>query len=136
MSTAAPRGATCPWPFKAPGPTSSTTPLKPRTSPITTRRLGRAPRHSQPSSAIHKGEVAINTAARPEGTICSAQTTPPFPPSNSNAPTIAVLRHWNPWGRGTPCNRIQAYSTAPAMRKRVPAIKKGGNVSMAKRIAR
>jgi len=48
----------------------------------------------------------------------------------------AAARHWIGVGGVTPRRSAQAYRMAPAIRKRVPAIRKGGIVSMAKRIAR
>ena len=36
---------------------------------------------------------ATSSAAMPDGTNCSAHTTPPLPPSMRKAPMIAALRH-------------------------------------------
>jgi len=80
--------------------------------------------------------MVINTAAKLEGITCSAFVTPPFPPSNSNPPMIAAAFQLARVGRGAPLKRIQVYSTPPAIRKRTAAIRNGGNVSTAKRIAR
>ena len=82
------------------------------------------------------GTDATMSAAILDGTHCSAQTTPPLPPINSRAPTIAATRHSARVGHGTPRACDQSASTTPATRKRMPAMRNGGIVSIAKRMAR
>src|SRR5262245_8552567 len=70
---------------------------------------------------------------------CSAQTTPPLPPRSSVPPTIAAARHCAgpmgsrllPPGQGETPTR-----TLRATRRRVAAIRNGGRVSIATRMAR
>ena len=51
------------------------------------RSRGRCPPgRSQSSSTIQSGTTATSSAATPEGTRCSAQATPPLPPSRSRVP--------------------------------------------------
>jgi hypothetical protein len=72
----------------------------------------------------------------PDSTVCSAQTTPPFPPSSRNAPAIVALRHCFRVGGTAPRERAQAYRINPEMRNRVPPMTNGGMVSTAYLIAR
>lgn len=78
----------------------------------------------------------MRTAARPDGTVCSAQATPPLPPKRRSPPITVADRQWTRIGGGTPRSRAQAYRAEPAMAKRMPAMRKGGIVSIAIRIAR
>jgi hypothetical protein len=50
----------------------------------------------------------MRSAATPEAIRCSAQTTPPLPPSRRKAPIAAVARHSTRVGRGAPVARAQA----------------------------
>lgn len=65
-------------------------PPKPTRTPTTSRHVVRS-RSSNPAMiAIHSGTVATSRAAMPDGTVCSAQTTMPFPPSRRAPPTMAA----------------------------------------------
>ena len=77
------------------------------------------------------GMVATSKEASPEGTRCSDQHNPPFPPKRSNAPTVAAAAQLRREGGGAPRARVHTYKMAPAMTNRQPAMKKGGIVSMA-----
>jgi hypothetical protein len=66
----------------------------------------------------------------------SAHVTRPFPPTRSNDPIIMVDFHSNLDGLGSPAARRHKYKKIPGIRNRVEAIKNGGIVSIAKRIAR
>jgi hypothetical protein len=87
-------------------------------------------------STIQIGTVATSTAARPDGTCCSDHTTPPLPPRKSRPPVTTAHVQFVRVGVGAPRARAHAYSTAPATRKRTPAMRKGGSVSMAYAMAR
>ena len=67
-----------------------------------------APRPAPSSITIHSGTVATSRAASPEGTRCSAHTTPPLPPSSSNPPTTNAERQCTGRGAGSPRHRAQA----------------------------
>ena len=82
-------------------------------------------------STIQSGTVATNSAARLDATNCSAQTTPPLPPTKRKTPMIAALRHSTLLGRGSPLKRRSAVRKPPETTKRAAAIKKGGRVSTA-----
>jgi hypothetical protein len=57
--------------------------------------VGRSPPGRRNSkTTIHSGVMATTSAARPDGTNCSAQDTAPLPIVSRSAPTIAVLIHW------------------------------------------
>ncbi len=88
---------------------------------------------------IHRGTVATSSAAIPEGTVRSAHTTMPLPPRRSAPPTMAADRHWRRVGRSpsrSPRRIAHAYRMAPATRNRMEALRKGGMVRTATRIAR
>ena len=82
--------------------TNSPTPKRPSSRPAITCLLGREPplAHSKPTIQI--GATAINTAARPDGTRCSAQATLAFPPSRRNPPTTRAALHCTAVGAGSP----------------------------------
>jgi hypothetical protein len=120
-------------------------PLKPRINPVQVS-LFDLPRvdwvFGQPKgrrasiNAIQRGAEPTSKAAIPEVMNCSDQVRPPLPPINKSKATTPAPRHSIRFGRGSPLVRLQMYKTPPAIRKREPAIKKGGTVSTAKRIAR
>src|SRR5882762_1482868 len=93
-STAAPRGSTRSEPPRCAGPTSSARPANPIRSPIATLGAGfTPPGRSQSTITSQSDTVATSSAAIPEGTVCSAQLTPPLPMNRSRAPvTTAVLQ--------------------------------------------
>jgi hypothetical protein len=66
-----------------------------------------------------------------EGMVCSAHVTPPLPPSSNKVPTMVASRHSRRVGQAV-CPRIaQANRITPATKKRLPAIRKGGRLSIA-----
>jgi hypothetical protein len=119
-------------------PTSSAAPANPITRPSATRGVGRRP--STPSiSAIHSGISAMISATIPEGTVRSAQTTAPFPPSSSAPPMIAAAAHCRRPGRSasaSPRPIVNANMSPPATRKRTDAASSAGSVWFTIRIAK
>jgi hypothetical protein len=112
-------------------------PTRPTSTPATTPSVGRRPPgRNQSTTTTQSGTQATRRAAIPEATNCSAHTTPPFPPRSRRAPMTAASRHMRPVGRGAPRASAHAAIPAPERRKRVLAIRKGGIVSTAKRMAR
>src|SRR5919106_1901814 len=108
-------------------PISKTTAQTQMSMPSTAVKLGRRPAGRNPSiSTIHRGTVATSSAARLEVTNCSAQTTPPLPPTKRKTPMIAALRHSNHFGAESPLIRRMAYKNPPETMKRAAAIEKGG----------
>ncbi|MCY1250645.1 hypothetical protein D9M72_643020 [compost metagenome] len=90
-----------------------------------------------PNSRVNSGTVAIASAATPDATPqCSATVTPPLPQLSRRMPIIPPLTHSRAVGQGAPRQRIQANISAPATRKRQPAISIGGQDSTPTRIAR
>jgi hypothetical protein len=85
---------------------------------------------------IQKGRIATISAVIPDGTVCSAQTTAPFPPTSRRPPTIVALFQWDIVGLTAPRARPKAYRIKPERRKRTAAMRNGGVVSTANRIAR
>jgi hypothetical protein len=66
-------------------------PRRPRARPSVMRSVGRGPPgRSQSKRTIQTGTVATMSAAIPDGTRCSAQVTPPFPPPSRSAPITAA----------------------------------------------
>ena len=84
----------------------------------------------------HSGVAPTSRAAMPEGMRCSAHTTPPLPPSSRKRPITAADFQFARVGAGSPLHRRQAYRTTPEIRKRAEAIRKGGMLSIAKRMPR
>jgi hypothetical protein len=100
MSTPAPTGSTRPDNPNFAGPTSTTIPAKPNTIPNRTRADGLCPLgRSQSTITIHSVTVATSSAAIPDGTVCSAQHTPPFPTISSSTPVIAAVLQCSAVGR-------------------------------------
>jgi hypothetical protein len=100
------------------------------------RALGRSFVFIHTRMAIHMGTIAMMSAARAEGTHCSAQLTSPLPPRMRATPTMLAESHWRPVGIGSPAARRQARRRPPAMSQRALAMRNGGISSTAKRIAR
>jgi hypothetical protein len=88
------------------------------------------------SAIVVSGKVASITALMLEGTYCIAQNSGPYVRTNIRKPITARLRHSMLEGRACPRSRMKPYSNRPAMRKRAPAVKKGGISSTAMRMAR
>ena len=89
-------------------------PSSPSARPATTRRVGRRPwGRSQSISTMKHGTVPTSSAAMPDGTRCSDQTTSPLPPTKSSTPTIAVERQC---ARGR--RRGSAEHTRPSIEQR------------------
>jgi hypothetical protein len=92
---------------------------------------------SQSTSTMQHGTTPTIRAATPDATRSSDHTTKPLPNTSSSTPTIAVVRHSARVGAAAPPKtRANAYSIVPATRNRVAAMKNGGSVSIANRIAR
>jgi hypothetical protein len=77
---------------------------------------------------IHRVTVATSSAAIPDGTVCSAQHTPPFPTHSSNTPETAAVFHCLAVGLAPVFHLSIGYSN-PTARCRVPANNNGGNDS-------
>src|SRR5579862_6921058 len=76
----APLGSTLPEFPSFAGPTRITMPANPIAIPNRIRADGLCPPGlSQSTITIHNVTVATSSAAIPDGTVCSAQHTPPFP---------------------------------------------------------
>src|SRR5215469_3960253 len=89
--TATPRRSTRSDPPQCDGPTSSATPAKPKTSPSRTLGAGRTPPGRSQSTITSQSETMVTTnAVMPEGTICSAQLTPPFPTNSKRQPVTTA----------------------------------------------
>src|SRR5215212_8388709 len=119
------------------GPMRMNTPPKPIINPTMDCQVGFAPPvRSDSNKTSQNGDVEIISAAMPEGIVCSAQATNPFPPSSNAAPTIAADFQLLRVGAGSPAIRRQMKRIAPERRNRNAACRKGGIVSTEKRIAR
>src|SRR5207245_9228878 len=91
-----------------PCPTSTSTTKKPIPIPTTTPFVGLTPFGLSASMrTIHRGTVPTRTAAIPEGTVCSAHTTPPFPPKRRSPPTAAAAFQLLKDGRSAPRDLAQ-----------------------------
>ena len=82
------------------------------------------------------GTVDTSKAASPEGTYCSAQTTPPLPPNRSSPPIITAERQNSSFIFSFTLIFTKTNKMLPAVINLRPAIKKGGTVSIANFIAR
>src|SRR5467141_460386 len=97
--TAAPRGSTRSDPPRCAGPTSSARPANPIRSPITTLGTGLTPPgRSQSTTTSQRDTVATSSAVTPEGTVRSAQLTPPLPTNSSRAPVTRAALQLAPVG--------------------------------------
>jgi len=112
-------------PARSPPTLSRITPTKPTSRPVHSSRRGHWP-NAVPNSAANSGMPATAIAARPDDTLCCAQQTMPLPKPSSSVPVIAQLRHCSAVSRAAPRQRRNAYSAAPAARKRTAAIENGG----------
>src|SRR5690606_7385578 len=119
------------------GPIRMISPIVPRSTPPRVVPDGRVP-PGRPQSriVIHSGTELTISAATPDGTVCSAQVAPPFPMPSSSVPVIAAPNHSFRVGHRPPRIRSNANSNAPATRNRLPAMSRGGIVSIANRIIR
>src|ERR1700730_5842978 len=96
----APPGSTRPEPPRFAGPTKSPKPENPSNSPTTTRKTGRMPLgRSQSSITSQSDTTSTSSAATPEGTVCSAQLTPPLPTKSSRKPVTSAVCQWAAVGR-------------------------------------
>ncbi len=115
-----------------PSPTNSATPAIPMNTPSSTFPFGRVRLNAQFNTTTHNGSVVISNAANPDGMYFSAQVTPPLPPSNNNPPIASALGHCENDERIlSPLKRAHVKRIAPANENRVPAMRKGGSVSIA-----
>src|SRR6266487_3585165 len=132
--------AGCRPPFeekRSAGPSKTPTPTKPPTRPSQTIGVGLgAIPDAQPSTTIYMGTTATISAPNPESIYFSDSVTPPTPPRIKQAPIIKDVRQFAQFDLPMPCDHPIAYIITPAIRNRVPAIKNGGTVSIAKRIPR
>ena len=87
-------------------------------------------------NVIHNGTVVMISAAIDDGTVCSAQVTPPFPPASISPPSSAAFRQCSARSTLMPRKAHHPSTPRPATRKRVPAIVNGGMVSIPIAIAR
>ncbi len=94
------------------------------------------PGRSQSNITSHSDTVATSNAAIPEGTVCSAQLTPPFPTNSNMKPVTAAVHQCAPVGRILLFRRKTPYSTSPAVTWRIPTKINGGNDSRPTRIAK
>ncbi len=75
-------------------------PTKPSTNPTNTRGPGRGPRGlSQSKITSHSDIVATSSAAIPDGTLFSAQLSPPLPIHSSDTPVTAAVHQFSAVGR-------------------------------------
>jgi hypothetical protein len=101
--------------------------MNPNTIPNKIRGDGFCPPGlTQSTITIQSVTVATSSAAIPDGTVCSAQQTPPFPADKSNTPVIAAVLHWSALGRMPVFQRKSGYSTNPTEKCRMPARINGG----------
>jgi len=96
-NTPAPMGSIRPDDPRWLGPTSSASPAKPKMTPKNTLEEGRCPPgRSQSINTIHSVTMATSNAVTPDGTVCSAQHTPPFPTNSKSTPVVeAVFQCWS-----------------------------------------
>ena len=103
--------------------------------PTSSMRRGVTPQNKF-SAEISSGTTAMKATTRPEPIDTSANAVPPMPPPSISVPTTSALRHCRRSGQAAPRQRIQAISTTPARRNRVPIWKNGGKLGSASLIAR
>ena len=126
-----------PWPGFSHGAASHATPKNPSSSALIVIAVGRAPPGQAHSvSTMKSGLTPISSAVMPDGRYCSDHATRPLPPSSRKVPMIALVRHWRSVGQAAPRIFRNASSSAPAVRKRTPAMRKGGIDSTATRMPR
>src|SRR5262245_4940372 len=93
--TPAPIGSTLPEARNRAGPTSNANPANPLTMPRNTLLDGLCPPGlSQSTRTIQSVTMATSNAVTPEGTVSSAQQTPPFPMHSSRKPVIEAVVQW------------------------------------------
>ena len=113
------------------GQNNTAMPQMPSRTPLTPRRDRRSPRKTNASSNTNQiGVTAMIKAANPVGTYCSAQASPPLPPTSNMQPMIASFPN---------CSRVTrilrriiaqaANMTGPAIRKRMEHMTNGGRCS-------
>src|SRR4030042_3389302 len=138
IKTTIPTGSSAGLPvWDCQGLASNAIPVRPTITPNQVIQLARPPfGRSESINTIHKGVVAMKREAIPDGMCCSAHTKPPLPPKSSRRPMMAAERHSIFLGAGAPLRRFTPYRMAPETRKRIPADRKGGMVSMVNRMAR
>ena len=85
---------------------------------------------------MKRGSTPMRRAARPDGTLCSAQTTPPLPHRSISPPMRNAGGRSRAAMRDAPRYFTHASSRPPATRYRTDAIVNGGIVSTPQRIAR
>ena len=99
--------------------TSSTMPHEADQQPDNlSERLGAPSPTSDSTPTIQNGANATSTAARPLGTVCSAQTTAPLPRPISRTPRTTSDSHCCPRREASPRMRKNAMSRVPATTQR------------------
>jgi hypothetical protein len=125
--------------FEPEGFTRMASPPNPSASPTSAARDSRFPNTIRSRRANHSGTVAMINAVSPEPVCCSAHATSPLPPRQSAPPTIVAATQFRAVGRSkrvSPRHTAQPYISAPATMNRVPAMRNGGRVRSATRMAR
>ena len=125
-------------PGRSPGSTRIARPTKPTATPTSVASGGRWRSPSLNSTTI-SGTAPTRSAARPEGTSCSATVTSPLPPKQRSVPSRAANSASSRVTRRAPGPRRRrriSPNNAPATAKRTPADRSGGMVSTITRIAR
>ena len=131
-------GSTAPCPC---GRARIATPTAPSSSASQLTGPIRWPFSTRSARTIQIGTVAISSAVRPAGRVCSAYEAAPFPNASSIVPTTAMPSHCARRGRSVarssapPPRRAMGNSTAPAIRYRIAAMASGGMLSTPTRIA-
>ena len=122
-------------PDAASAPTRSATPLAPIARPPISAPDGRVPPGRSHSMRTNQtGVMATISATRPEAVNFSPQVTLPLPRQSMKSPVTAVARTCVKVGRGVRCAMAQPTSSNPAITMRLPDIRKGGMLSIARRI--
>ena len=106
------------------------TPPSPISKPSQPRQASRSPcGHIASNTAIHKGAVAANTAAAPDGTVFSAKVSSPLPATNIKTPVTNANKASRRERRMVlPLKRRKANTSRPARQTREPAKRAGGSV--------
>ena len=126
-------------PLGVPGSSSTATPPKPTSTPISVP-FGTRSRKTRRKTITHMGSEAMSSAARPEGTPAFSPTdTRPLPPSMSRTPTTAApasCRHDMCSAERPRRSSSHAASAPPATLKRSPELSSGGIVETIARMAK
>lgn len=117
------------FPLRLPPLFSRMIPTSPIAMPSHSSLRVRIPKRRLKQS-VNSGTVATTTAAMPDGTFwCSATVTAPLPTASSSRPIRAALSRGRRGGSLWPRSNKNAISSTLAVRKRIPAIISGGQLS-------